>query len=53
MPYEEGLLHIKLGAYAKDDSQKLHFERAILIFQIMGAVHELQLAKSEARKAGF
>jgi len=53
MPYEEGLLRVKLGARVKDDSQKLHFERAIQIFENMGAVYELKLAKSEARKAGF
>jgi tetratricopeptide (TPR) repeat protein len=53
MPYEEGLNRVKLGACQKDDSQKSHFERAIEIFENMGAAHELKQAKAEAQKAGF
>jgi len=53
MPYEEGLLRGKLGAHQKDDEQKNHFERAIQIFENMGAAHELKLTRAEAHKAGF
>ncbi|MEP7136673.1 MAG: adenylate/guanylate cyclase domain-containing protein [Chloroflexota bacterium] len=53
MPYEEGLIRLKLGTYLKDDSQKTHLERAIQLFEKMGAVYELKLARSEAQKSGF
>lgn len=53
MPYEEGLNRVKLGAHQKDEAQKQHFERAIAIFENMGAAHELKLSKSEALRAGF
>src|SRR6185503_14361985 len=55
MPYQEGLMRIKLGASLQDDAnaRRVHFERAIQIFEKMGAVHELELDKSEAEKAGF
>ncbi len=55
MPYQEGLMRVKLGASLKDNAnaRREHFERAIQIFEKMGAVHELDLARSEARKAGF
>ena len=53
MPYEEGLIRVKLGTYLKDDSQKIHFERAIQLFEKMGLVHELKSARSEALSAGF
>ncbi|MEP6894790.1 MAG: AAA family ATPase, partial [Chloroflexota bacterium] len=53
MPYEEGLIRVKLGTYEKDDSRKNHLERAIQIFMKMGVVHELSLARSAADQAGF
>ena len=47
MPYEEGLIRVRLGAYLRDDPNacKAHLERAIQIFEKMGAVHELQSAQ--------
>jgi len=47
MPYEEGLIRVRLGAYLRDDPNacKEHLERAIQIFEKMGAVHELQSAQ--------
>jgi class 3 adenylate cyclase/tetratricopeptide (TPR) repeat protein len=47
MPYEEGLIRVKLGIALKDDliGRKERFARAIQIFERMGAVHELQSAK--------
>src|SRR5215207_1613241 len=55
MPYQEGLMRVRLGAALKDNDnvRREHFERAIQIFDKMGAVRELELARSEARKAGF
>lgn len=55
MPYQEGLMRVRLGASLKDsvDMRREHLERAIQIFEKMGAVRELELARSEARKAGF
>jgi len=53
MPYEEGLIRVKLGAHLKDDDRKPHFERAVQIFENLGVVHELALARSEALRAGF
>ena len=47
MPYEEGLIRVKLGIALKDDltERKERFARAIQIFERMGAVHELRSAK--------
>ena len=55
MPYQEGLMRVRLGASLKDNAnvRREHFERAIQIFEKMGAVRELELARSEATKAGF
>jgi class 3 adenylate cyclase/tetratricopeptide (TPR) repeat protein len=53
MPYEEGLLRLKLGSHGDDESRKNNFERAIQIFKSMGTVRELKLAFSEAERAGF
>ncbi|MDQ3004032.1 MAG: AAA family ATPase [Chloroflexota bacterium] len=55
MPYQEGLMRVRLGAVLNDNAnvRREHFERAIQIFEKMGAVRELQLARSEAGKAGF
>jgi tetratricopeptide (TPR) repeat protein len=46
MPYEEGLIRVKLGSYLQDDPnvRREHFERAIQIFEKMGATHELKVA---------
>jgi len=45
--FEEGLLHVKLGSHLRDDPAvcREHFERAIQIFEKMGAVHKLEWAK--------
>jgi tetratricopeptide (TPR) repeat protein len=53
MPYEEGLIRIKLASYAQDPSEtrKNHIRRAIEIFEKMGAIRELRLAQQEAKKA--
>jgi len=55
MPYQEGLMRVRLGAVLNDNVnvRREHFERAIQIFEKMGAVRELELARTEARKAGF
>jgi hypothetical protein len=47
MPYEEGLIRVKLGIVLKDNAaeQKERFARAIQIFEKMGAVRELRSAK--------
>ena len=47
LPYEEGLIRVKLGSYLRDDPNacKEHFARAIQIFEKMGAVHELRFAR--------
>ncbi|HEX9385895.1 MAG TPA: AAA family ATPase, partial [Anaerolineales bacterium] len=47
MPYEEGLIRVKLGTVLKDNAvgRKERFARAIQIFEKMGAVHELRTAK--------
>lgn len=47
MPYEEGLIRVKLGTILKDNTveRKERFARAIQIFEKMGAVHELRSAK--------
>jgi tetratricopeptide (TPR) repeat protein len=53
LPYEEGLIRVKLGASLKVDMKERqeHFERAIQIFEKMGAVNELGSAKRA--KAGM
>ena len=55
MPYEEGLIRVKLGTVLQDDriARAQHLERAIEIFQKMGAAPELRKAKDELKKAGF
>jgi class 3 adenylate cyclase/tetratricopeptide (TPR) repeat protein len=55
MPYEEGLIRVKLGSCLKNNLQtrKIHFVRAVQIFEKMGAGRELRLARSEASNAGF
>src|SRR6201988_1227164 len=47
MPYQEGLIRVKLGASLKDDAnaRREHIRSAIQIFEKMGAVHELEAAK--------
>jgi class 3 adenylate cyclase/tetratricopeptide (TPR) repeat protein len=55
MPYEEGLIRVRLASYAQDnaDTRKKHVRRAIEIFEKMGAIHELKLAQEQAQKAGI
>ena len=55
MPYEEGLIRVRLALYAQDkpDTRKKHIWRAIEIFEKMGAARELKLAQEEAQKAGI
>jgi hypothetical protein len=55
MPYEEGLARVKLGSALQDDSgtRREHFQRAIEIFERMGAVHELKMAQDNSKKAGL
>lgn len=55
MPYEEGLIRLKLASYAQENLEvrKRNLGRAISIFETMGAVNELRLAQEEARKAGI
>ncbi|MCI0550895.1 MAG: AAA family ATPase [Anaerolineae bacterium] len=57
MPYQEALIRVKLGASLQDDANarrgREHFERAIQIFEEMGAAHDLTAAKEAAKKAGF
>ena len=55
MLYQEGLIRVKLGTSLPDEvnARGKHFERAIQIFEEMGAVHDLTVAKEAARKAGF
>ena len=50
--YEEALLRVKLGSHLKEnpDKRKAHFERAIQIFEKMGAVRELQFAREQLQK---
>jgi tetratricopeptide (TPR) repeat protein len=47
MPYEEGLIRVKLGIALKGDltERRERFARPIQIFERMGAVHELRSAK--------
>jgi class 3 adenylate cyclase/tetratricopeptide (TPR) repeat protein len=56
MPYEEGLIRVKLGIALKDDivERKEGFARAIQIFEKMGAVNELRSAiRAEAEATQF
>jgi class 3 adenylate cyclase/tetratricopeptide (TPR) repeat protein len=56
LPYEEGLIRIRLGSYPRYDphTRREHFERAIQIFEKMGAIHELRLAKrAQAEKLDY
>jgi len=50
MPYEEALIRLKLGACLSGTDGRDHFERAIQIFESMGSVNELEVAKAEAEK---
>jgi hypothetical protein len=54
MAYEEGIIRLKLAAYAQEhpDLRKQNLWRAIEIFENMGAIYELRLAQEEAQKAG-
>jgi tetratricopeptide (TPR) repeat protein len=55
MPYQEGLIRVKLGTTLDGDAnvRRAHFERAIEIFEQMGAAHDLAVAKEAAKKAGL
>ena len=54
MPYQEGLIRVKLGiALQHDLTKRQHLERAIQIFEQMGAVHELTVAQEASKKVGF
>ena len=55
MPYQEGLIRVKLGASLEEDPnvRRAHFERAIQIFEQMGAAHDLSVAKEAVKKAGL
>jgi tetratricopeptide (TPR) repeat protein len=54
MPYEEGLLHLKLGSHLPHDSvdRRRHLERAMEIFEKMGVVRELGIARTFAETVG-
>jgi class 3 adenylate cyclase/tetratricopeptide (TPR) repeat protein len=51
LPYEEGLIRIRLGSHSQGDpnARREHFERAIQIFEKMGALHELRFAREQRR----
>ena len=50
--HEEGLIRVRLGAVESDPTKRAdHFKRAIAIFETMGAVHGLLIAKEAAQKA--
>ena len=53
--YEEGLISVRLGNALKDspDEQRQHFERAIEIFEQMGASPDLELARARASENSF
>jgi len=55
MPYEEGLARVRLGSNMIEDAEKRreHFQRAIEIFERMGALHEMRIAQEELQKAGL
>jgi class 3 adenylate cyclase/tetratricopeptide (TPR) repeat protein len=46
LPYEEGLIRVRLGSAAREDlsTRSEHIQRAIEIFEKMGAVRELRFA---------
>jgi hypothetical protein len=49
--HEEGLIRMRLGAHETDTSARAeHFNRAIAIFEAMGASHELQIAKETVKR---
>ncbi|MEO8355296.1 MAG: AAA family ATPase [Chloroflexota bacterium] len=54
MPYEEGLLHLKLGSHLPHDTvdRRQHLEQAIEIFEKMGVVRELAIARTLAETIG-
>jgi tetratricopeptide (TPR) repeat protein len=55
MPYEEGLIRVRLASYMQNSIEERndHIRRAVEIFTAMGAVHELGLARQEARSTGL
>jgi hypothetical protein len=55
MPYEEGLIRLKLASYSQGnlDTRKRNLRRALEIFERMGARNELGLAQQEAKKASI
>jgi len=52
MPYEEGLIRLKLGASSKEtiENRREHFAQTILIFEKMGLVNLLNKAKELANQ---
>jgi len=50
--YEEGLIRLKLGSCLEGDLQlrRIHFERAIQIFEKMGAIRELRISGEQMQK---
>jgi tetratricopeptide (TPR) repeat protein len=52
MPYQEALIRVKLGASLPGDenTRREHFERAIQIFEKMGAMHDLTVAEQAIEK---
>jgi class 3 adenylate cyclase/tetratricopeptide (TPR) repeat protein len=55
MPYEEGLIRLKLASYEQGnlEARKRNLWRAMEIFEKMGALNELRLAREEAQRAGI
>lgn len=55
MAYEEGLIRLRLAAYSQEnlEARKQNLRRAMEIFEKMGALNELRLAREEAQKAGI
>jgi class 3 adenylate cyclase/tetratricopeptide (TPR) repeat protein len=49
MPYDEGRLHYEVGRCLKseDHERNEHLERACKIFEVIGAVYDLELVKKE------
>jgi tetratricopeptide (TPR) repeat protein len=50
--YEEGLIRVRLGSHLRDDPDvcRVHFERAIQIFEKMKAVHQLASARAAQQR---
>ena len=49
--HEEGLIRVRLGMHESDSTGRSdHFNRAVAIFESMGADHELQNAKETAKQ---